>query len=254
MKILVIGCGWLGTSLAERLLDKGHIVSGTTRNEEKLSFLDSIGIKAIHLDKDISPRLKNELKESDIIVINFPPGKSENYASEVGKIIQHSSANTKVIFTSSTGVYPEGNNVVNERSEVIAEHPVFCAEEIVRELKGEKATVLRLAGLICGERHPVKFLSGRKDVAKGNGPVNLVHRNDVIQSILAVLNESLWGKTYNIVHPEHPSRNEYYCEMASKLGLEWPQFRLDDGSSKKVEGDLITKESVFAYQHSIYEI
>ncbi len=254
MRVLVIGCGWLGTSLSERMLEEGLQVSGTTRNVEKLSILQQKGIKPIKFDGEITDQLKVELQEADIIVINFPPSKSLDYPGEINEILQTSNKSSKVIFTSSTGVYPEHLDVAVEGSEVLTDHVVHRAEMIVRGMKGQHATVLRLAGLIGGDRHPVKYLAGRSEVAKGKGPVNLAHRNDVIQAVLTIVNEDLWGKTYNVVYPEHPTRSEYYCGMAIKLGLERPIFKLDDGVSKRVEGELITKESSFEYRHSIFGI
>ena len=254
MRVLVIGCGWLGTSLAERMLEEGFQVSGTTRSADKLSILQYKGIHPIQFEGEISDQFKVELQEADVILIDFPPGKSLDYPGEIKEILQNSSERAKVIFTSSTGVYPESLDVAFEGSEVRTDHPVYKAEMIVRDMKDQRATVLRLAGLIGGDRHPVNYLAGRLEVAKGKGAVNLIHRKDVINAVLTVVNEDLWGKTYNVVYPEHPTRSEYYSKMAIKFGLHEPIFKMDDGLSKRVDGEIITKESSFQYLQSIYEI
>jgi 3-hydroxyisobutyrate dehydrogenase-like beta-hydroxyacid dehydrogenase len=38
--VSILGCGWLGKSLAVSLLDEGYTVKGSTTTEEKLALLE----------------------------------------------------------------------------------------------------------------------------------------------------------------------------------------------------------------------
>ena len=44
MKISILGCGWLGLPLGKFLVEKGHVVKGSTTSEDKISLLSSMGI------------------------------------------------------------------------------------------------------------------------------------------------------------------------------------------------------------------
>jgi 3-hydroxyisobutyrate dehydrogenase-like beta-hydroxyacid dehydrogenase len=49
-KISILGCGWLGKSLAISLINKGFAVKGSTTSEEKLELLEMNGIKPYIVD------------------------------------------------------------------------------------------------------------------------------------------------------------------------------------------------------------
>ena len=89
--------------------------------------------------------------------------------------------------------------------------------------------ILRFGGLIGEDRHPIKFLAGRKNIENPNAPINLIHQEDCIGIILEILrqtqNDKLNGnETFNAVTPFHPSRKEYYTQKAIDLNLALPEF------------------------------
>jgi nucleoside-diphosphate-sugar epimerase len=102
--------------------------------------------------------------------------------------------------------------------------------------------VLRPAGLVGGDRHPAKFLAGRKGVGGRLYPVNLVHRTDLIAITSALLETSCEEKVFHAVAGSHPEKEAYYRTMAEKMGLEKPEFDpSDDSRGKLVRGER-TKE------------
>ena len=152
MKIAVIGCGWLGLPLAKRLMDLGHEVHGSTTRDAYLSFLADSGIQGFLYDGISHDQLSEKVKESEVAILNFPPSRSADYAAQVRDIIAQFTTKTKLIFTSSTGVYQDLDGPCTELSPIIATHPVFLAEEAVR-FSARKFTILRLAGLISEDRN-----------------------------------------------------------------------------------------------------
>lgn len=249
MKITIIGCGWLGLPLAQNLLKKGHTVYGSTTRVDKLSGLQKHGIIPFLFDGGEHLSIPDAAGKVELLILNFPPGRSSNYPEQVKNILDHVNTDTKVIFTSSTGVYEDFEGDVNEESPLKADHPVALAEKVVIE-SGKAICIFRLAGLIGGERHPVKFLSGR-NVADGNMVVNLIHLDDVISGILTIIATDKWNSVYNLVNPEHPTKSDYYSQMARKMGLLEPIFDLSVKKGKCVSGKKFEDELGFVYGHHI---
>lgn len=247
MKITIIGCGWLGFPLAKKLLSAGHLVFGSTTHIDKLKELSQEGINPFLYD-GINP-LSENIKDSDLLILNFPPSKSFDYPKLVSEIIRHFSSNCKIIFTSSTSVYLDTESCIDENGPTNENHPVFLAEERVRSAERQYC-ILRLAGLIGGDRHPVKFMSG-KTYEDGNMRVNLVHQEDVIHAILEIMQLKIWNTTFNLCYAEHPSRSSYYTLKANEFGIAPPNFKLSPIKGKEIDGNFITRMTNFRYATSI---
>jgi nucleoside-diphosphate-sugar epimerase len=249
MKITVIGCGWLGLPLAKSLLDIGHEVLGSTTQASRMTLLLDSGIQCFVYDGLVHSQLPEIVKACDVAILNFPPSRSADYTEQMKDVIDQFSQQTKLIFTSSTGVYQDLNGLCNELSPVIPTHPVFLAEEAVRN-SGRKHMILRLAGLISEDRHPVKYLSGKKN-ADGQKVVNLVHREDVIAAIISILNQQVWEETFNVCFPKHPTRAEYYLEQAVNRQLSLPSFTFSEGTGKEIDASKLIQHLKFSYNNPI---
>jgi nucleoside-diphosphate-sugar epimerase len=143
--------------------------------------------------------------------------------------------------------------LLNENSALDENHAVTKAENLLQKNFKERLTILRLAGLIGENRHPVKYFLNKKDIPNGLAPVNLIQLIDVIQGFLIVIQEKKVNKIYNICSPQHPSRMDYYGEIAQqKFGVEL-SF-LAEGEGKIIDGSKIVKESGFHYNTSIFEV
>ena len=250
MKISVIGCGWLGLPLAKELLKIGHVVNGSTTQPEKELLLQAQGIQPFHYDGTSEHHLPSFVHESEVVIINFPPSRSYNYAEQIALLLQQFNNTSKIIFTSSIGVYQDVEGSVNEHSALFADHPVVLGESAV-VASGKSYCILRLAGLIGADRHPVKNMSGRT-IENGNMRVNLIHRNDVINAIIHLLDKDQWNKTYNICSGEHPSKSDYYSAEANKLGIPAPTFTISEKIGKLVLSDKIQQELGFRCETSIF--
>jgi UDP-N-acetyl-D-mannosaminuronate dehydrogenase len=123
VKISVIGCGWLGLPLAINLIDKGFKVNGSSTSNEKLAALKANAIAPflVQLGKPNNNSLSDFLK-ADLLIVNVPPGRNNedvndysNKMVELAKAISESTIK-KIIFISSTSVYDEINELVDETS------------------------------------------------------------------------------------------------------------------------------------------
>ena len=230
MRVSVLGCGWLGLALAAKLVQRGHVVKGSVTHAEKLGELAAVGVEGYLLE--LTPTLTGDVKDffdTDALLITLPPKRSEagareRYPAQIRAALEHVSPNTHAVFTSSTSVYPELGRVATEADagDDVSEsgRAILEAETFVRARNG---TILRLAGLYGYDRQPGRRLAGR-EVSGGDAPVNLVHRDDVVEVLVRVLERNLRGLTLNVCADRHPTRREVYTRQAERYGFTPPRF------------------------------
>ena len=232
MQISILGCGWLGLPLAKHFVNQGFQVKGTTTRTEKISLLEDAGIYAYQiLLSNQNPALYDDFcKGSDVIVIAIPPGRGDQrqlYPTHLKAFAQHISRNQKVVFVSSTSVYPNCNAEVDEDMELKAEGRgaiILEAENELRKLLQNRLSIVRFSGLVGYDRKPGRFLAGKKDLPHPDAPVNLIHRDDCIQLIEKLIRRDCWGEIINGSADQHPTRKEFYTVAAINAGLIPPEF------------------------------
>ena len=235
--VLILGCGWLGAPLGRQLVRNGYKVIGSVRRKSQFSLLEDKGIVPLILEVG-APLLESsdrKLKSinPEVLVIAYPLKAKTMSGTAYEEHIQWISDNVnfqslqQVVLTSSTSVYPDGRGMMDETNEYTPEGSGLIQlnyEEGLRKLFGKKLVVLRLAGLIGGDRQPGRFLAGKKRLPNAHSPVNLVNREDVLTAFQKVIDEGLNNEVFNICSNEHPSRKVYYTKQAEVLGLEAPEF------------------------------
>ena len=153
--------GWLGKPLALSLMKNGCNVYTGTRNIHKAKEFKDLGLISFQISYDSDSveinLAKEDLEQIKYLILCIPPSGFSNYAQSLGSIVTCFNAKTKIIFTSSTGAYAEVNGLVTEDSQKIQDRPVFEAEQKIKQLADHRLTILRLAGLIGEDRHPVKY-------------------------------------------------------------------------------------------------
>ncbi len=248
-RISVLGCGWLGFAAAKSFVAKGMQVHGSTTTPEKLPELEAAGIEPFLLkvsDKIDAPQLiQQSFFSNPLLLLNIPPGRrnpnvEEDHLRQIKTIIETAEkyGTKRVIFISSTGVYGDENRSVTEEDEPNPTRPsgkaLVKVENYLKTRKDLKITVLRLAGLMGGNRKPGRFFAGKKDVSGGTARVNMVHRRDCIKVINAVIEQDVWGETFNVCADEHPTKKEFYTQKAAEEGFEIPTFKEEEQTDWKV--------------------
>ena len=173
--VLVLGCGWLGLSLAKSLVASGHRVLGTSTSPEHIPALEALGIEPhlLRLGPDFNASsealLQQLLSAAEVLVLNIPPraaaaGAYPTLLRPVHRAVA-SAGTKKVLFVSSTSVYPDEPRLMREADAVStrdAASDVLRAEGHFVPRYGQwKSTVVRLGGLIGPDRAPGRFLAGR---------------------------------------------------------------------------------------------
>lgn len=267
MKISVLGCGWLGMPLGKRLVDEGHIVKGSTTAQEKMSRLQDLHIIPYRIKlyaEGVEGDLESFLSDAEVLLVDIPPGLRKNpeanFTGKIGRLITYieKAGVERVIFISATSVYGDSEEIPiyteedkpNGTSENAAQ--LISAERQLINNENFKTTVIRFGGLLGPGRHPVKFLSGRKEIKDPKAPVNLIHLEDCIGIILKILEKEAWETTFNAVSPNHPEREHYYTEIAKLKNLALPEFDNKSVSKGKIINSVHVKELLeYDFQHPL---
>ncbi|AMM52119.1 hypothetical protein TH61_14265 [Rufibacter sp. DG15C] len=256
--ISVVGCGWLGLPLAKALVQEGHHVKGSTTTPAKLELLQQAGIEPF-LVSFPENNLKTDLDlllNADVIVLNLPPKRAASEANDYEKTVKELLAaipnpDTKVLFVSSTSVYPELNRTVTEQDAIAsaeADALLLRCEYWVQQAKPQQATIVRFGGLMGGSRPPGKFLAGRENLPQPMGPVNMIHLQDCTGLLTEILRQEKWGFTFNACAPSHPTRQEFYTTAALTLGLTPPTFLQEELTKFKIiDSSLIQQELKYTF-------
>lgn len=262
-QISILGCGWLGLPLAKAFLKENFIVKGSTTSEDKVLALTKFEILPylVTLSENCNQgNVTGFLENSEILIIAIPPklrGNSEdNFVSKIKNFIPfiEKASVEKVLFVSSTAVYADSALNTCEITENAMPNPntesgkqLLEVEKLLQSNNNFQTTILRFGGLIGEDRHPIHFLSGRKNLENADAPINLIHQTDCIEIIEAIIRRDCWMETFNAVAPFHPSRKEYYSQKAIALNLALPEFDERKTSiGKTILSDKV--ETVLGYQ------
>lgn len=259
--ITIVGCGWLGTALGKQMVQEGHTVTGSYRNKERRGKLSHHNIKPFtFILEQKTPINANILKNTTVLLITLPPLRGSNtmtFADHLKHLVSQFNDNCRVIYTSSTGIYPHKSGEYSEDYEFVENKnsTLVQAEIMMRELLGDRVSVLRLGGLFGKKRHPAMKLQGNLEVKNPKGLVNLVHQDDIIEIFKILMAKETHGDVYNVVYPDYPNRQEYYTKIYRKYGLE--AIRFDEDSpliERKIVAGKIQKDLGFKFEHSIDEL
>lgn len=230
-RIGILALGWLGLSLAEHLSLAGAKVWGSVRSTAKRDLLaEDVRIETIVWENEagISKELALALSSTDVLILNLPPRVFQNqrYAEGLLQFLPFLPSEAKVLFTSSTGVYPD--HLLDAKEDHIFRvedmNPILEAENRLKESCGNRLTIMRLAGLIGSDRHPVYHLVKKETNVHPEKSVNLIQRQDVLSVIEKVISSDYFDETLNVCHPYHPSRKSYYENAAIQFNLPKPHF------------------------------
>ncbi|RED99873.1 SDR family oxidoreductase [Marinoscillum furvescens] len=259
--ISILGCGWLGLPLGAALAKAGFQIKGATTTAAKTARLKSAGITPYVLNFNPDVEHTADFFDTDVLIINLPPrnqNEDEDYHKKQLQAIrqyclQHQIS--KVLFVSSTAVYPNCNREVHEEdaSPTALSRggiPLLLMEQIFTSTLTFQTTVVRFGGLYGPERHPGRFLAGKKGVPGASNPVNMIHLEDCIGVIQSIIQQSLWNKTYNACAPSHPRRDDFYLQATQKLDLPPPQFSTESKDFKRVSPAKLLKETGYQFVHN----
>jgi nucleoside-diphosphate-sugar epimerase len=235
--VAIIGCGWLGHALAKQLLAQKYYVSVTTQSKDKQQKLFAEHIDAELLSLPVSDPELVELSafSQATLVVSITPqirqGRSD-YPDKVAQLVKMAELGKvkRIILLSTTAVYNGLSGVVDEESSLDLDAEkvaiIVGAEQAAQQFSG-KTVILRLAGLIGPERHPGRFLQGKKVLSEPQAFINLIHQQDAVGVLMNIIAEPLFSGIYNAVSATETCKEHYYQAAANALGLAIPEFSFE---------------------------
>ena len=247
----IIGCGWLGSALAQQLIKEGVAVLATRSNSDNAAQLQSEGVEAkvLSLPADQGRLNSHVIFNQQCLVIAITPQFRQgrlDYAEKVQQLVvgaKASSSVEKIILLSSSAIYNGLSGQVDESMALDlsadkvsllnqAEQAVLLFNEAGingsnDDLVNRNGYVLRLSGLVGPSRHPGKFLLNGRMLKSPQAIVNLIHQQDAVGLILTLIATDLVGGIFNGVSPTQVTKKQYYQAAATALKLPAPAFEED---------------------------
>lgn len=243
MKVLIAGCGYIGIPLGTELAKKGHDVFACNRTNVLQTQIEKAGLRFLAADISNRGSLDKLPGPFDWVVdtVSAGGGGPNEYRQaylEGAKNLVDWLKNTppkKLVYTSSTAVYgQDGGTQIKEES------PTEPKSELARILVETEqvfldavqtckipAVLLRVAG-IYGPDRGFWFQQYLKNqaVIEGNGEryVNMIHRDDLVQIIIAALQSARPGQIYNVVDDEPVSQMHLFRWLSETIGKPMPPF------------------------------
>ncbi|MGA2280576.1 MAG: SDR family oxidoreductase [Verrucomicrobiota bacterium] len=240
MRVLIVGCGYVGLPLGVELIRLGHEVSGLRRNASAEGELKAAGIQPLFGDVTKPETLAALPQNFDWVVNCVAAGGGADeyrqvYLQGTRNLIEWLTPNPpkKFVYTSSTSVYgqTDGSQVKEssptepfvETAKVLLEtEKALLAAVVERKFP---AVILRVAGIYGPDRgHWFKQFLRNEARMEGDGSrfLNMIHRDDLIGCIIAALKNGRPGEIYNAADDEPVSQLHFFQWLAQALDRSLP--------------------------------
>ena len=238
----IIGCGYVGSAVAQTWKQQGHHLIGTTASPERLGELETLVDQPQLFEVGTSRNDLSFLEDLDGLLLSFAPSKSSyvdldqyrnTFLGGLATIVEaldqrRRTAPLQVVHLSSCGVYGNrGGALTDEDAPLDRRHPVndvlARAEELIASVRSDQiqVCVLRLGGIYGpGRDIPAMLRSAAGQVVQRNG-ANIpcwIHRDDIERGVSFAFDRGLDG-TYNLVNDTQLCGQDLTDQLCEKAGL-----------------------------------
>ncbi len=236
MRVLIVGCGYVGLAAGAELVRQGHQVWGLRRTNQANAELSAVGV--VPLRADITkPEALAKLRPCYDWVLHCvsasgggPREYEQIYLQGTGHLLDWLSQAppARLVYTSSTSVYRQTDgSTVDETSATQPQTPtgrVLVETEKLLFQRSQQISlapvVLRVAGIYGpGRAYWLdQFLTGTPKLdGDGSRILNMIHRDDVAGAAIAILARGDPGKIYNAVDDQPVTQLELFEWLAHRL-------------------------------------
>ncbi len=228
MRVLVLGCGYVGTAFALTMAEQGALVQGTCRSAASAEELRKSGFVPILFDGTANAGLIEAAQTATHILASIPPVPDGDPALLALSSVWEPKAAVWIGYLSTTGVY--GDRAGGWAFE--DEAPTPLSIEAKRRAEAEAAWralpspahVFRLPGIYGPGRSALEqVLSGTaRRIDKPGQVFSRAHRTDIVTALTASVANPSPGRIYNICDDHPCASGEVIVEACKLLGREPP--------------------------------
>ena len=240
MRVVILGCGYVGLELGRQLETQGHEAIGVRRSDDGLTAIERTGFEAVRADATDHQSLE-EIPDADAVVFAASSGGRGADAAQrvyvdglqtaIETFGRREDPPDRVVYTSSTGVHGDHDGdwvdeetpiePTTEKTAVLAE-----AERIALEQSHEygiDGTVARYAGLYGPDRYRLsRYLDGPVTA----GYLNMVHRADAAGAVRFLLvGDHAREEIVQVVDDEPVEKWAFADWLAERCGRDPPPKR-----------------------------
>ncbi len=269
MKAAIIGCGYVGTAVAQRWQEKGLDVLVTTTREERVEALSAIANRVEVVTGTERDRLQTILSDRQVVLLCVASKRGASYADTylktaktIAQVLPHTSIE-QLIYTSSCSVYGDHNGAwvtelmppmpITDNGKIIEQTEETLLSEISPQ---RKICVLRLGGIYGPDRTLERIYSraaGTTRPGKGEEGTNWVHLSDIVNGIDWACERQLAG-LYNLVQDEVPMARDLIravCDRHNLAPVTWDESQPSTRKNVRVSNTKI-KSTGYEFVHPAF--
>ncbi|EGK88690.1 SDR family oxidoreductase [Microcoleus vaginatus PCC 9802] len=245
MNAIIIGCGYVGSAVAQHWRNLGHVITATTTTQDRIGELQKVANEAIVLKRCDEETLQTILQNQHVVFLSLAPTANQQVDSDMYEETYLHTANNLVlalkhfpnikqlIYTSSCAVYGNSNGAwVSEHSPVAPANRhgeiLHETEQVLLSASSQdlKVCIFRLGAIYGPDREFKKRLSklaGTTRPGTGNHFTNWIHLDDIVSASELALARQLQG-VYNLVNDVPITARELFkqlCERYELPEVEW---------------------------------
>ena len=241
-KIIIAGCGYIGTRVARIWKDRGAEVTCLVRSAEHQAALASEGFTTGSCSFDDAAEIPALDAAGSIVYYFVPPpggGIADTRARNFIDVMETGQPPAVIVYMSATSVYSEtGGGIVTEESPADPQSAMgkrrLDAEGAFRDYGAAHdvpVVVLRVSGIYGPGRLPLMQVSQGQPLLREeeSGPSNRIHADDLAAVCVAAAERGRAGDIYNVSDGHPSSMTSYFNACADLLGYpRQPQVSLEE--------------------------
>lgn len=268
-KVLILGCGYVGSAIARSLHEQKYHVSIATRSQDKVELFSQFASEVILVDQLDLLTLTSLIADKRLIFLTIAPsypssGKDKialyrstylETAQNLVQALKNNSTVKQVIYTSSTSVYNGEQEFAKVVTEDLELSPKTEEAKILLQTENElkkwpgNVCIFRLGEILGPGRELWKRLSHLKSPLPGTGQniVNQIFVQDIVKAVHLAIEKNLGG-IFNLCQDAHPTRSVLYqtiCELYRLPPIQW------DSSQASMHGGTYQVSSAKIREHGM---
>jgi nucleoside-diphosphate-sugar epimerase len=271
MKVAILGCGYVGKTVASFWSrERKFEVMATTTTPKKVRSLKAIPAEVMVLKGNDREGLKSFIRDREVLLVclgSRQASYAETYletAQTLISVLKYNSSVRQVIYTGSYALY--GDREGEWVDETLPIDPVTSKEEILAQTEevllsastdDRRVCIFRLGGIYGPDRELVKIfgrVAGTTLPGSGLEMGNWIHLDDIVRAIEFARQQQFQG-IYNLVDDDRVTRRDLIDRVLSKHKL--PAVTWDElpGSNRSINVKVSNqklKNSGYSFVHPYF--